>query len=96
MAEGKRITAGDLELADSSELVPAATLKVARENVEREMVEQALKKHSGRISAAAVDLGISRPTLYELMEKLGIGRSEGASQNSVETRTETRPEPQKT
>ena len=96
MAEGKRITAADLELADSSELVPAATLKEARENVEREMVEQALKKHSGRISAAAEDLGISRPTLYELMEKLGIGRGEAASQSSAESRTETKPEPQKT
>ena len=94
MAEGKRITAADLELADSGELVPAATLKQARENVEREMVEQALKKHSGRISAAATDLGISRPTLYELMEKLGIGRSE--SQSSAESQRETKPEPQKT
>ena len=95
MADGKRITAADLELADGTELVPAATLKQARENVEREMVEHALKKHSGRISAAATDLGISRPTLYELMDKLRIGRSEEASQSSIEPRTETRPEPQK-
>src|SRR5438874_12434129 len=42
MADGKRVTAMDLELADSgAELVPAATLKQARENVERELVEQA-------------------------------------------------------
>jgi DNA-binding NtrC family response regulator len=33
-----------------------------------------LKRHLGRISSAAVELGISRPTLYELMEKLGINR----------------------
>jgi two-component system NtrC family response regulator len=95
MSEGKRVTAADLELADTSELVPAATLKQARESVERELVEQALKKHSGRISAAATDLGISRPTLYELMDKLGISRSDGTSQNSGEARKET-PEPQKT
>jgi DNA-binding NtrC family response regulator len=52
----------------------APTLKQAREHVEREMVEQALKKNFGKITSAAADLGISRPTLYELMEKLGIAK----------------------
>jgi len=33
-----------------------------------------LRKHSGKITIAAAELGISRPTLYELMEKLGIAR----------------------
>ncbi len=75
MADGKRITEKDLELADSGETLPVATLKEARENVERELVQQTLKKHLGRISSAATDLGISRPTLYELMEKLGISRA---------------------
>jgi two-component system, NtrC family, response regulator len=50
------------------------TLRQAREHVERELVEQALKRHSGKITSAAADLGISRPTLYELMEKLGIAK----------------------
>ena len=36
------------------------------------MVQQALGKHSGKIGPAATELGISRPTFYELMEKLGI------------------------
>jgi two-component system NtrC family response regulator len=49
-------------------------LKEARESVEREMVQAALRRHRGRITPAALDLGVSRPTLYELMEKLGIGR----------------------
>jgi two-component system NtrC family response regulator len=79
MAEGKRVTALELELVESGELMPAATLKQARENVERELVEQALKKYSGRISSAATELGISRPTLYELMEKLGIGKGDSAT-----------------
>jgi two-component system NtrC family response regulator len=74
MADGKRITEKDLELADSGEALPVATLKEARENVERELVQQTLNKHLGRISSAANELGISRPTLYELMEKLGISR----------------------
>jgi len=54
--------------------IDEVALKEARENVEREMVQQALRKHLGRISSAAVELGISRPTLYELMEKLKIER----------------------
>ena len=52
--------------------IPATTLKEARENVEREMVIQALRRSGGKISAASNELGISRPTLYELIQKLGI------------------------
>src|SRR5277367_319470 len=63
MAEGKRLTAQDLELAAVTPNGNVTTLKDARENVEREMVQQALRKHSGKITAAASELGISRPTL---------------------------------
>ncbi|MGZ5513081.1 MAG: helix-turn-helix domain-containing protein, partial [Chthoniobacterales bacterium] len=45
-----------------------------RESVERDLVQQALKRHFGKISSAAAELGVSRPTLYELMEKLGVDR----------------------
>jgi two-component system NtrC family response regulator len=73
MCEGKRITVKDLEL------VPAAggaatTLKDARENLERDMIQSALRKHSGKIAPAAAELGVSRPTLYDLMEKLGLAK----------------------
>jgi two-component system NtrC family response regulator len=40
------------------------------------MIRQALLKHSGKITAAAAELGISRPSLYELIEKLGMQKSE--------------------
>jgi two-component system NtrC family response regulator len=73
MAEGKRLTVQDLELAPVTG-GNVGTLKEAREAVEREVVERALRKHSGKISVAAAELGISRPTLYELMEKLGIAK----------------------
>jgi two-component system NtrC family response regulator len=75
MAEGKRVTAGDLELTETLSALPGQSLKEARETVEREMVQDALRRHRGKITAAAVDLGVSRPTLYELMEKLGIARN---------------------
>jgi two-component system NtrC family response regulator len=74
MADGKRVTAGDLELTDALSALPAQTLKEARESVEREMVQEAQRRHGGRITSAAAALGVSRPTLYELMEKLGIAR----------------------
>jgi two-component system NtrC family response regulator len=76
MANGSRIVAKDLELDHGKALSasPATTLKQAREHVEREMIEQALKRNSGKITSAAADLGISRPTFYELMEKLGISK----------------------
>lgn len=74
MADGKRVTARGLELIDILSALPPQTLKEARESVEREMIQEALRRHSGKITAAALELGISRPTLYELMEKLGIGR----------------------
>jgi two-component system, NtrC family, response regulator len=74
MTEGKRIKAEDLELSGVSTAASANSLKEARETVEREMVQRALRKHSGKIAPAAAELGISRPTLYELMEKLGLKR----------------------
>jgi two-component system, NtrC family, response regulator len=72
MGSGSRVSAKDLELHDDQNV--ATTLKQAREQVERDMIEQALKRNAGKITSAAADLGISRPTLYELMEKLGIAK----------------------
>jgi two-component system NtrC family response regulator len=89
MADGNRIHCDDLELAvgragatsdtpfaggTSVDVSHTNGLKEARETLERELVQQALTKHDGNISAAAKDLGISRPTLYELMSKLGISK----------------------
>jgi two-component system NtrC family response regulator len=74
MADGKRVTARDLELTDVRSDLPPHTLKEARESVEREMIQDALRRHRGKITSAALELGVSRPTLYELMEKLGIPR----------------------
>jgi two-component system NtrC family response regulator len=74
MAEGKRLTVADLELSDVLTAPQASTLKDAREGLERNMIQQSLRKHGGKITPVAAELGISRPTLYELMDKLGIVR----------------------
>jgi two-component system, NtrC family, response regulator len=72
MADGKRISVADMELSEAADPLPSASLKQARENLERDSVQQALKRNLGNITSAAAELGISRPTFYELMEKLGI------------------------
>jgi two-component system NtrC family response regulator len=76
MSTGKRMSVQDLELTEDGATSQATSLKAAREALEREMIKKALQKHSGKITAAAADLGISRPTFYELMEKLGIQKPE--------------------
>lgn len=76
MAEDTSITAADLELSVVDTLeVP--TLKQARERVERELIRQALLQNRGNIIRTASVLGISRPTLYDLMRKLGIRKCNG-------------------
>lgn len=75
MGGSKRLSAQDLELT-SVNGSGLSTLKEARESLERDLLQQALRKHSGKITAAANELGISRPTFYELMEKLGIQKTE--------------------
>jgi two-component system NtrC family response regulator len=74
MAEGKRVTARDLNLDNAVAGANVTTLKEAREAVERQMLQQALKKYGGKIAPAAAELGLSRPTIYELMDKLGMSR----------------------
>jgi two-component system, NtrC family, response regulator len=73
MSDGPRVSAKDLELVGTDE-EPPRTLREVREAAEREVVQQALRRQGGKISRAAEELGISRPTLYELIEKLGLGK----------------------
>jgi two-component system NtrC family response regulator len=76
MGESKRLVAADLELESAAGTGQAVTLKEAREKLESEMIRSSLRKHGGKITAAALELGVSRPTLYELIDKLGIAKPE--------------------
>lgn len=76
MSDSRRIGASDLELTAVGTTAPGTSLKDAREQLERELIRQTLRRHSGKITSTAQELGVSRPTLYELMEKLGIARDE--------------------
>jgi len=71
MADGKRVTARDLELTDTLSALPPQTLKEARETWNGRWCRRPLLRYSGKITSAALELGISRPTLYELTDKLG-------------------------
>ncbi|HSD09834.1 MAG TPA: PEP-CTERM-box response regulator transcription factor [Candidatus Binatia bacterium] len=72
MAEGRRITPEDLELASANQRHVGKRLREAREAVEKEIIRRALAKNLGNISRTAVELGVSRPTLYELISRYGI------------------------
>lgn len=72
LSEGKQVRLKDLGLDKTYARYTAMTLREARETLERELVEAALQRHDGNISRAADDLGVSRPTFYELMDKLGL------------------------
>ena len=74
MGEGDNLTSKNLG-HQLPAIPPLMSLKEAREAVERDLIQKALRKHSGNISHAAAELDISRPTLYELMGKLGIKRT---------------------
>jgi len=72
MAEGKLVTVADLDLgsAQPSE-APAIpiNLRAAREVADRRAIRQALARTENNISGAAKLLGISRPTLYDLLKQ---------------------------
>jgi len=74
MAEGKKVNPMDLELTSPYMKYEGRGLKEAREALEKDLIQKALAKNKGNITKVAEELGVSRPTLYELMEKLGIGR----------------------
>ena len=71
LAEGSRITSSDLGFAEKKE-PPLLSLREARENAEREVIERTLHIYDNNVSHAAVALGISRPSLYSLVKKLGM------------------------
>ena len=73
MVDGPIISARDLGLAEvvASGVAPL-NLKEARSRAEKQAIQQALKISGGTVSRAAELLGVSRPTLYDLVAKYGI------------------------
>jgi two-component system NtrC family response regulator len=70
MADGKSVTAEDLDLpGTSSEEPDLINLRSAREVADRKAIRQALSRTENNISGAAKLLGVSRPTLYDLLKQ---------------------------
>jgi two-component system NtrC family response regulator len=73
MAENKQITAGDLELGGSAHDERASfNLREIRDQAERQAVVRALGHVGGKVSQAADLLGVSRPTMYDLLKKFNL------------------------
>jgi len=71
MATGPRLTPVDLELTSPIQY-GGRRLRAAREATEKDLIQQTLVRYRGNIARAASELAISRPTLYDLMEKFKI------------------------
>ena len=73
MTEGPLLSAADLGLSSVSEEAQSLTIRDARARAEREVLQLALAQAGSNLSKAAKLLGISRPTLYDLMQQHQIG-----------------------
>jgi two-component system NtrC family response regulator len=73
MADGKQVTASDLGLdgIEANE-VESLNLREVRQRAESKAIRTALMKNFGNISRAAEQLGVTRPTLYDLLNKYGL------------------------
>ena len=72
LAEGKRISEIDLGFDESESHQQSLDLRLAREQVEREIIQRALAIHDNNVTHAAAALGVSRPSLYKLVKKLDM------------------------
>ena len=80
MAEGKRVTAADLELQTANGAMDTQlNLRQVRETAERHAIMQALQSSNFNMAQAARLLGVTRPTLYNLTDKYKIESSSEAA-----------------
>jgi len=72
MADGNTLTAADIGLETSGGEPISLDLRAIREEAERKAILAALSRSNGNVVRAAELLGVSRPTLYDLMHKFGL------------------------
>jgi two-component system NtrC family response regulator len=82
MADGKMVTAADLHLEVGDDEGESLNLRMVRANAESKAIRVALTKCFGNVSKAAELLGITRPTLYDLLNKYGLS-AEGYSKKAA-------------
>jgi two-component system NtrC family response regulator len=74
MAAGTQISVKDLQLSRAYAAYDSMGLFEARDQLEKELIESAIARNKGNLTRCAEDLKISRPALYEIIQKLGIQR----------------------
>jgi two-component system NtrC family response regulator len=72
MADGATISAADVNLGPATSDVVVLNLRQVRDEAEKSAVLRVLGRVNGNLSKAAELLGVSRPTLYDLMERFGL------------------------
>ena len=72
MSEGKLVGSDDMGFEPADQEAPAVTLEAARASFERDIVEASLRANGNNVSRTARQLGVSRVTLYRVINKLGI------------------------
>ena len=72
MADGQKIGAGDIGLAVPESDAAMLNLRQVRDEAEKGAVVRVLSRVNGNLSKAAELLGVSRPTLYDLMDRFGL------------------------
>jgi two-component system, NtrC family, response regulator len=72
MADGKGISATDIGIAPEIQEASQLNLRQVRDEAERNAVLRVLGRVNGNLSKAADLLGVSRPTLYELIHRFGL------------------------
>ena len=82
MADGEMLTAADLGLQVGNDQGDSLNLREVRQRAESKAIRVALTKSYGNISKAADLLGVTRPTLYDLMSKYGLS-AEGYSKKAA-------------
>ncbi len=82
MADGKLVTAADLGLTADDQEPESLNLREVRQRAESKAIRIALTRSYGNISKASEMLGITRPTLYDLLNKYGLS-AEGYSKKAA-------------
>lgn len=72
MADGERITADDLGLEAADEALEMLNLRQVRDAAEKQAVIRVLARTNNNIARAAEILGVSRPSLYDMMNRFGL------------------------
>ena len=78
MADGNRITADDLGLETVEEDLERLNLRHVRDEAERRAVLRVLARTNNNVARAAEILGISRPSLYDLMNRFDLKKEAGS------------------